>query len=223
MVDYPPLDFPVYGLACGWDGPRWLDFFEGKSGEPSWAVWLMHAWNRQGPPTPWVLIGTLPAERYARSMTSPGTDLERELAYKALFTLANRITPSLPEEHAERYWHRAMAMADRAADDYQAWELTTWQVDGVSVAARTRTWAGVPVGLTTSVPEVALVVLDARPAHARLELAPVGDGNAYHFRAGQPLNYPVDLEAAVRVALGTSSDSEPEIWPLHEDQLQLLR
>lgn len=221
-ANYPAFDFPLYGLGTGWDGPRWLDFFEGKLGEPAWAVWLMHAWNRHGPPTPWVLVGMMPAERYARLMVPPSKDLARELAHKALFTLLNRITPALPEPDRGLYWSRAMVMTDRAADDYGAWERVTWRVDGVPVPARTRTWAGVRVGFT-AVPGVSIVVLDARPAAAEVGLEQVSDGTAYHFRADAPLNYPGDLEAAARAALGNSADSEPESWLLHEDQVRLLR
>lgn len=219
---HPRLDFPVYGLATGWDGPQWLDFFEGKIGEPVWAVWLMHAWNRVGPPGDWFLVGTLPAERYAGLTTAPRQDPVREVAALALLRLVNRATPALEGPQRIRYWQRATVMLESRADDYRSWQADTWQVDGDAVPARTCSWAGAWAGFTTAVSGVFVVVVGSGPAPECVDLAVVRNGGEYYFDADRPLRFPDVLDASVRAALGTAAEQEPATWPLHPDQLRLL-
>jgi hypothetical protein len=95
---HPALDYPVFGLASGWEGPRWLWFLEGSSGDPVWGVWLAHSCGQLPEAAhPRMLIAKMPAQRYGELM-APSRDLAGEIALSALLRLFDVVTPDLGDE-----------------------------------------------------------------------------------------------------------------------------
>jgi len=92
---YPPVTFPFYGLV-GWDGPRWLEFFEGASGHPVTTLWLGHHRRDSRVTTLW--LGHHRRDSRAHLTVGSSTDrgvpdIDTELAFAVAFALTERMRP----------------------------------------------------------------------------------------------------------------------------------
>lgn len=221
-TNFPAVDFPLYGVdETSWQGPRWLDFLEGQAGAPTWALWLQHGFTPAPDPTrPWVRVGTLPRERHARLMTPTGGDPARELAFAALFSLANLTLPA-PDDRpgAEGYLQQLVAYVEAQADRYADWSSVTWRTDEMTVSAHVRGWAGAWAGFTTELGEVDVVALGYRVPVEDLVLTQLVDTRAYHFDSRQPIPFPEACEGARTAALGARrlSEAADGWWPAIPD------
>ncbi len=149
-MTFPPVDFPLYGLAADLQLPGRLWNVEGKLGAPTWALWWW--FGRVAEPThgeAWVQVGCLPRERHAEVMTPRGGDPVREVAFAAAFALTNATLPS-ETERPDGYLDEVVDFAGRLADGYERWTSVTWRVDGRAVPARLVRWAGAWAGFTTA-------------------------------------------------------------------------
>ena len=219
---FPAVDFPLYGVdETSWQGPRWLEFLEGQAGAPTWALWLQHGFTpAPGPTRPWARVGNLPRERHTRLMTPNGGDPVREVAFAALFSLANLTLPA-PEDRpgAENYLQQLVAYVGVEADRYAEWPAVTWRIDEMTVGAHVRQWAGAWAGFTTELGEVDVVALGHRVPVAELVLTQLVDTSAYHFDSRQPIPFPDACEEARTTALGAHrlSDAADMWWPVTPD------
>jgi len=80
---HPPVTFPFYGLV-GWDGPRWVEFFE-AAGHPVATLWLGH---RRRDSRAHLSVGSW------TDRGRPGID--SELAFVVAFVLTERMRPTAP-------------------------------------------------------------------------------------------------------------------------------
>jgi len=84
VVGHPPVTFPFYGLL-GWDGPRWVEFFEGAQGHPVTTLWLGH---RRRDSRAHLSVGS------STDRGVPGmSDIDSELAFAVAFVLTERMRP----------------------------------------------------------------------------------------------------------------------------------
>ena len=135
-LEYPPVDFPVYGMDETWAGPRWLDNLEGAGGEPLIGVWLAH-----GPqldlvehPGPWARVVTVPCRRWP---AESGRDPVSEVAFHAWASRGAGANSDVDQ-----------ALSNAA--DHREWATAEWLLDGVAVEASLvpdhpaadGTWAG---------------------------------------------------------------------------------
>ena len=219
---FPAVDFPLYGVdETSWQGPRWLNFLEGQAGTPAWALWLHHGFTPAPDATrPWVRVGNLPRERHARLMTPTGGDPAREVAFAALFSLANLTLPASNDRpEVEDYLQQLVAYVEAQADRYAEWPAVTWRIDEIAVSAHVRGWAGAWAGFTTELGEVDVVTLGYRVPVEDLVLTELVDTSAYHFDAERPILFPEACNEARTAALGARRLSEAaEVWwPLTPD------
>jgi hypothetical protein len=221
-MTFPPIDFPVYGVDQRlWQGPRWLDSVEGELGAPAWAIWLHHGFTTVPDATrPWVRVGSHPRERHARLMTPQGGDPVREVAFAALFSLANLTLPA-PQDRpqADGYLRRLVEYVEARADRYADWPVATWRIHDTAVGAHVHHWAGAWAGFTTELADIAVAALGHRVPVGAVELTEVVDSTAYHFDSREPIPFPGACEESRTAALGENPCSEATDvrWPLTAD------
>ena len=181
---FPPLDFPLYGLDSTWGGPRWLDFFEGRAGRPSWGAWLGHGRSAdRNPGEEWAFVGSFSRQRFSELMLGREETFEQGLASDAARVLIQRVG-----------W-------ESESEAWASWPSLTWSVDGRPVNARVlyhnEAWAG----FTTDTAVVGLVVHGSGLQPDGLTLVQVTDAAAYHFDPDQPLDYQEVIETSLATAL----------------------
>jgi hypothetical protein len=185
---FPPFDFPLYGLDTSWTGPRWLDFFEGKAGSPSWGAWLGHGHDAdRARGDEWVIVGSFPVRRSAEVQLQPGETFQHYLASVATLVLFND-----SEEGPARL--------ETEPDRWAAWPSRYLRADGRSVSAhfleRGNAWAAFITGLR----EVGLVIHASGIAVEEMALVEVTDSSSYHFNSDEPLDYADVLYASRQAA-----------------------
>jgi hypothetical protein len=185
---FPPFDFPLYGLDATWTGPRWLDFFEGRAGSPSWGAWLGHGHDPDRKQADdWVIVGSFPVRRSIELQLQPGETFEHYLASVATLVLFNDSVEGPARLEAE-------------PDRWSEWPSTSVMVDGRSVSGhvveRGSAWAAFITGLD----EVGLVIHASGNAGQALSMVEVTDSGAYHFNSDVPLDYPAALHASREAA-----------------------
>lgn len=187
---FPPFDFTMYGLDATWGGPRWLDFFEGQGGQPSWGAWLGHGHDvDRVAGGDWAIVGTFPRGRYAEVMLGSNENFEHGLAFVATHVLFNDST-------------KVRARLDTEPEHWRTWPSTAWTVDGHEVQAHLLQHDGCWSGFSTGLAEVGLVVHASGLDPNGLALRSVTDSQDYHFASDQPLAYPDVLLASRRAAIG---------------------
>lgn len=117
---HPPIEFPFFGLAS-WDGPTWVEFFEGPVGKPVETLWLGH---RVPGGRAHLSVGT-------RGEPVPGPACGEDLAFGALFSLSERMRPdrgavTFPAGFNTVQLEYVQATAER----WRAWARTSCRVDG---------------------------------------------------------------------------------------------
>jgi hypothetical protein len=185
---FPPFDFPLYGLDATWTGPRWLDFFEGKVGSPSWGAWLGHGHDpdrKEG--DEWVIVGSFPVGRSIELQLQPGETFEHYLASVATLVLFNDSVEGPARLEAE-------------PDRWSEWPSTSLAVDGRSVSAHVLERGSAWAAITTGLHEVGLVIHASGTAGQELSLVEVTDSGAYHFDSEVPLDYAAVLHTSRRAA-----------------------
>lgn len=204
----PPLDFTVYGLARSYEGTRWLNFFEGRIGDPAWALWLGHRIEDSG-----LLVGTLPRGRYDEGHCASGADCLAQVAFTASFKAVNL---ALPEPEVARPAGAETIFVDHAlwqSQQYADWPTVPWIVDGREVVASVWQFAGVWAAFTNDLPDCYLVVLGVGGDPDNLLLTRVDDGVAY------------GMDLAGRLNLADVRDSgfpRPNYDSFHPDQTALF-
>ena len=193
-LEYPPVDFPVYGMDETWAGPRWLDHLEGAGGEPLIGVWLAH-----GPqldlvehPGPWARVVTVPRRRWPAER---GRDPVSEVAFHAWLSRGAGANSDVDQ-----------ALSDAA--DHREWATAEWLLDGVAVEASLvpdhpdahGTWAGF-----TAATEAFIVVVARGVQPADVRLTSVGSAAAYHTDLTKPLGFPDSMVTSRERALGTDA------------------
>ena len=181
---FPPFDFPLYGLDANWSCPRWLDFFEGQSGHPSWGAWLGHGHDADRKPGgEWVIVGSFSVRRCIEAQLQPGETLERYLASVATRVLFNDSV-------------EGPARLDAEPPRWSSWPSKSFSADGRPVSAqlleRGDAWAAFSTGLR----EVGLVIHASGIAPEELALTEVTDSSCYHFDLNEPLAYADVLKAS---------------------------
>lgn len=212
-MSHPVLDFPVYGLTEGPDGPRWLDGVEGRLGSPATGVWLGHGSTRRDSRRPWTQVGTFSGDRFPGA----GVDADQRIASSAVLAVVNATMPD-PVNRPDDYGHRLLDVASTRAASHTAWRQVSWVVDHRPVPASVLEWAGAWAAFTTALPEVDVVVIGFGVEPAGLALVEVRDASPYHFDLGRPIIFPDTVEQA-RAAAGVWSDpvTASAWWPAHPD------
>jgi hypothetical protein len=154
-----------------------LDFFEGKSGSPSWGAWLGHGYDadREVGGT-WVIVGSFPVRGSREVMMHSDETFEHYLASIATRVLFNDsvVGPARLEKEPARW---------------TTWPSTPLTADGQPVPAhvleRGDAWAAFTAGL----PDVGLVIHASGLVARELALVAVTDSSAYHFKMDEPLEY----------------------------------
>ncbi|SFP52939.1 hypothetical protein SAMN05421810_102861 [Amycolatopsis arida] len=212
----PPADFPVYGLDERWRGPRWLDFFEGRPGDPVWAVWLGH---REAEGDHGVRVGTLPRERYDEVMSPRGGDTRVPVAFSAAFGLVNLTLPDGSVPRPEGLIPALVEHAERQAKRHREWPRVAWEVDGRWAQAAVWSFADAWAGFTDVLEDAYLVAVGIGVQPEGLRLVPAA-GAEYGVDLAAPLD-PGELTLMRR--------ARPEAWlppprrdGYHPDQLALL-
>ncbi len=188
---FPPFDFPLYGLDVHWTGPRWLDFFEGQSGKPSWGAWLGHGHDAdRRPGSEWVIVGSFSARRSTEVQLQPGETFEHYLASVATHVLFNDSVEGPARLEAE-------------PARWTAWPSTSLSADGQRLSAQFQERGDAWAAFTTGLREVGLVIHASGIAAEELALAEVTNSSPYHFNSDEPLAY-ADILNASRKAAFTS-------------------
>jgi len=193
----PPADFPLYGLTdTAWDGPRWLRFYEGASGEVPIGIHLAHGRSNDlfQDSGPWVEVRTLPRTRFAHGV---GDDHSESVRDVAMYAWMSRDFGSA-ELHDE--------LAQTQASGYQEWSTAEWSLDGEVVEARVvpdhpdahGTWAAF-----TETPEVFVVVAARGIRPDDIRLTRVLDGSIYGMPLGAMLDFPGSIERSITKAFGS--------------------
>lgn len=131
-VSAPPIDFPVYGMDPSWAGTRWLDYYQGKVGDPVWSVGLGHlsAGHAGG-----VVVSTLRREHYDTVAARMGVDPLAEVALDGAIRLGDA---GLPVREVPRPPGLLRALVDhmsRQAQRCRDWPVVTWRLDGEPITA----------------------------------------------------------------------------------------
>ncbi len=210
-MSHPALEFPVYGLVDGPDGPRWLDWVEGPLGHHADGIWLGHGSTPRDATRPWVHVGT-----FRRAERTEADAVERA-ALRAVLCVVDATMPD-PHGRPHDYGHRLLDVASSRVGDHPRWRRVSWVVDGQSVTASTFDWAGAWAAFTTALPDVDIVAFGFGVAPAGLHLAEVQDGSRYHVDLGRPITFPDTVDQA-RAAAGVRSDppGAHDWWPTHPD------
>jgi hypothetical protein len=178
---HPPLDFPLVGIA-DWSGDRWVDFFEGQTGEPVWSVRLGHAAEGH-----FAYVCTSPRTRW-NTVTAVGDQQGlTELAWRWLFPLIDLARPSLDDGTNSEYSRRVMPFALHEAAGWSNWEPAAWVLDGQQVEARVYRFGGAWVGVGVHEPEGYLAVTARDQTETTLQLATV-DGADYGWDFARPFS-----------------------------------
>ncbi|MFC7359043.1 hypothetical protein [Nocardioides astragali] len=212
-MTHPVLDFPVYGLSDGPDGPRWLDGVEGRLGSPATGVWLGHGSTRRDSRRPWTQVGTFSGDRFPGA----GVDADERAAGIAAVAVVDATMPDLANR-PDDYGQRLLDVALSRAAGHTGWRQASWMVDHQTVSASVLDWAGAWAAFTTALPEVDVVVIGFGVEPAGLALVEVRDASTYHFDLGRPITFPDTVEQA-RAAAGVWSDpaTVDARWPTHPD------
>jgi hypothetical protein len=165
----PPIEFVPYGVAA-WTGARWLEFFEGESGEPAWSVWLAH---RTTDGRGLVVIITYPKRRFDDRLAVDSEEPMLEVVARAAFFLGELMRVNLRER-------------DRWIHDFERWPRAPWTIDGASVEARTLS-VGTDWAAVTTLTDAYLVILGHEVGPAELALVSMGDGEPYGVDFDEPL------------------------------------
>lgn len=214
-MSHPVLDFPVYGLAGGPDGPRWLDGVVGRLGHPATAVWLGHGSTRRDPQRPWTQVGTFRRDRLPGS----AVDADQRIAFDAVFTLVDATMPN-PAGRPDDYGHRLVDAATARAASRTEWQLASWTVRDQAVAVTVMRWAGAWAAYTTALPQVDIVMVGFGVEPTGLTLSELGDASEYHFDRRSPIVFPETVERS-RAAAGVRYEamSGERWWPSHADHV----
>jgi hypothetical protein len=202
---FPPVGFPVYGLAA-WDGPRWLEFFSGAAGRPVDYVVLAHGHAIHPVDLrPFVLVKTEgPLLRPRREEQAAGDALLRYVDALRLPTTSRRAAGD-PRPTVEQLVALAAAWA--------TWPIATWTLDDRAVVARIFRWAGAWAGFTLDGP-LAVTVFATAIEPDGLALRAVSDADAYTVDLAASLVWPESVIASTEAALGPGcqTDTEPHGW-----------
>ncbi len=170
----PPVDFPIYGLDGTWNGTRWLEFFEGRIGDPAWGVWLGH---RLG--TGAVLVGTLPRERYDRIAVGLDADRLAEIASSGTFKLINLTLPDASVPRSAGMIPSLLNHAEQNAKEFAGWPRIDWLVDGRRVSASVWRFGGAWTAFTDDLPDSYVIAVGVNIEPGSLILAQVKNGQSY--------------------------------------------
>lgn len=233
---FPPPDFPVYGLVSPFEGARWLDLFgDPPDGEPHWVslgcqsadgrsliLVTTYARKSSGNPDSWRVPTD---EQTARHGVSP---LE-SLAGQCATALINVTLPAQSIARPPGFLTALVDQAELAASAYADWATVDWRVDGIAVKASVWWFGGGWAGFTDAAHGVYVSAVGvgpgvgSGPGPTDLAFAALGDSEAYHVDLHGPLS--LELAAASRAAAGVPLEEEPpwvpEEW--HPDQLRLIR
>jgi hypothetical protein len=202
----PPVDFPLYGLDA-WDGPRWLETFDGELGTPTWAVRLGH---QRGTDT-YVGVATLPRERYDRLC---GAD-RSEVALFGTFWLINLTLPDPGLPRPDGFLRDLVSLSEVAGTRHADWPQVRWSVGEASVWRFAGGWTGFAV-----LDDVYVVVAAFGLEPNGLRFAVVPDGAPYGFDLAAPLRT-TDLPAA-RERTGPAAPARLNTDAWHADHGALL-
>jgi hypothetical protein len=214
--EWPPLDFPLYGLDDRWSGPRWLEHLEGAMRQPAVGVWLAHS-DRRTPVRghPWVLVGSF-------RPTSDEHGLISEMAWTGLRLLMNVLSPDVEERDRDRFWRNSMIYLKRRAARHESWTAAHWTVDGHGLTARFARFAGGWTGHGIDTAGVGVAVVATSISPHRLTLTRVRSGRSYKFALEHPVTHPDTLERSAEQALGSHAwERTSRRW--HTDQRKLLK
>ncbi|WP_116044214.1 hypothetical protein [Amycolatopsis palatopharyngis] len=214
----PPVDFPIYGLDWGWRGPRWLDFFEGRPGEPVWALWLGH---REEGGEHGVRVGTLPRDRYDSALSPRSGDPLVAVAFSAAFGLINLTLPDGSVPRPDGLIPAMVEHAEEQAKRHAQWPRVAWDIGGRWAQASIWSFAGAWAGFTDLLDDAYLVAIGIGVQPEGMRLVPVGS-NAK--------NYGIDLAAPLDATeLARQRHVRPDTWlppprrdAFHADQLALV-
>lgn len=205
----PPVDFPLYGLDH-WDGPRWLDSFDGELGTPTWGVRLGH---QRGTDT-YVGVATHPRERFDR-LCAAGRDPLAEVAFHGNVWLVDLTLPSLQPPRPDGFLRVLVEHAEAQAARYAEWPSVRWSVGDASVWRWAGGWAGFAVldGAYLSV-----AGFGVEPDGLTFSVVP--DGAPYGFDLAAPLRN-TDLRVArERTGPADAALCDTDAW--HADQAALM-
>ncbi|WP_157596713.1 hypothetical protein [Saccharomonospora saliphila] len=210
------VDFDVYGLDDGFEGARWVDFFEGLPGRPPWALWLGHRESGGGG----VRVGTLPRVRYEAVMCPNGKDPLVEVAFSGAFGVINVTLPSTTVPRPEGFIPALVEYAEKQAKGYADWPEVWWTIEGEPARARVWHFAGGWAAFSAEPAESYLVAVGVGMDPDGLALAPVLDDSLYDADLTAPLDF---------AELGRRKSVRPEAWlpppradGFHPDQLAFL-
>lgn len=228
---FPPPSFPVYGLVSPFDGARCLELF---GDPPDVEPHFVSLWHQSADDRSVITVTT-----YARRL--PGgdsgwrvpTDAQAArhgisalecLASQGTTTLADLTLPVMSVARPPGFLRALIDHSQAAAEAHALWPTVGWQVDGTGLRARIWSFAGGWAGYTDEAEGVYVSVVglgpDARPEG--LALAPLRDGEDYHFDLHGPLS--LELATRSRQAAGVPYEGEPP-WrspQWHPDQLRLM-
>jgi hypothetical protein len=213
----PPVDFPLYGLDDSWPGPRWLEFVDGRIGEPTWGIRLGH----QRPAADAYLgVAALPRTRYDHQCVSPGADRLGEVAFYGTHWLIN-IT--LPEPHVPRpdgFLRSLVAHETDQATRHAQWPEVTWSVDEHPIPASVWRFAGGWTAFTDGLPDSYLIAAGFGTGPDGLRFTTITDSARYGFDSTAPLRL-ADLTRA-RDRNGPDVHARVNTDHFHADQLTLM-
>ncbi len=173
VVGHPPVTFPFYGLV-GWDGPRWVEFFEGAAGHPVATLWLGH---RRRDSRAHLSVGS------STDRGRPGmSNIDSELAFAVAFVLTERMRPDRSTAPLPAGFNRVQVdHALQVADHYREWPVVGCVVDGTEWPLRYWRFAGGWAGYVSGMGEVSIKLVGAGTTPRGLALETVRDPVVYDF------------------------------------------
>ncbi|OSY37582.1 MULTISPECIES: hypothetical protein [Pseudonocardia] len=158
---HPPIDFPFSGVAS-WEGPTWVEFYEGGIGHPMTTLWLGHR-VRDG--RAHLSVGT-------HNQRLDGWRLEEDLAFDCLFVLSERMRPDSRAVQFPPGFNKVQIDHVHALSlDWQNWPTLPCTVDDSDAVMSYQRYAWGWAGFIAEVgvAGVKLVGVDVEPETVRLE------------------------------------------------------
>lgn len=209
------MEFPPYGLDTSWVGPRWIEAFGGKIGDPvAWALLAHQAPESRSA----VFVYTLDRAPLDAHADRHGLDRLAEAANVPAIGLVNLTLPELSVPRPDGMLKVLVAHANDRSSHYAEWPEISWRVDGVTVAARVWRFADGWAAFSDALPDVYLTAAGIANEPDGLQFARLPNGDAYGFDLADRLSIGVLNES--RAVGGVHELVDNAVW--HRDQLRLL-